>query len=96
MKYYNSHPISTTEGELIDHLNLTKDAVIENIESLLDRNDKFDMIINKSNSLKDSSYMISNIAQNIEKKESERKNKYIVFIISLFFIVLIFIYIFVS
>ena len=96
MKYYNSPPISTTEGELIDHLNLTKDAVIENIESLLDRNDKFDMIINKSNSLKDSSYMISNIAQNIEKKESERKNKYIVFIISLFFIVLIFIYIFVS
>ena len=96
MKYYNSHPITTSDGKLIDTLNFTKDAVMDNVETLLDRNDKIDMIINNSDKLKDSSYMISNLAQNLDNKESERKNRYIVLIISLFFIILIFIYIFSS
>ena len=94
MKYYNSHPITTSDGKLIDTLNFTKDAVMDNVETLLDRNDKIDMIINNSDKLKDSSYMISNLAQNLDNKESERKNRYIVLIISLFFIILILIYIF--
>ena len=94
MKYYNSNPISTTQGELIDNLELTKDAIFENIESLVNRNDKIGIIIDKSNNLKDSSYMISNLAQKLENKESERKNKYVVLVISLFFVVLILIYIF--
>ena len=96
MKYYNSHPITTSDGKLIDTLNFTKDAVMDNVETLLDRNDKIDMIINNSDKLKDSSYMISNLAQNLDNKESERKNRYIVLIISLFFIILILIYIFSS
>ena len=96
MKYYNSHPITTSNGKLIDTLNFTKDAVMDNVETLLDRNDKIDMIINNSDKLKDSSYMISNLAQNLDNKESERKNRYIVLIISLFFIILILIYIFSS
>ena len=58
MKYYNSHPISNSEGKLIDNLNLAKDAVFENIENLLDRNDKIDMIISESNSLKDNTNII--------------------------------------
>ena len=94
MKYYNSNPISTTQGELIDNFELTKDAIFENIESLVNRNDKIGIIIDKSNNLKDSSYMISNLAQKLENKESERKNKYVVLVISLFFVVLILIYIF--
>ena len=57
MKYYNSNPISTTQGELIDNLELTKDAIFENIESLVNRNDKIGIIIDKSNNLKDSSYI---------------------------------------
>ena len=96
MKYYNSHPITTSDGKLIDTLNFTRDAVMDNVETLLDRNDKIDMIINNSDKLKDSSYMISNLAQNLDNKESERKNRYIVLIISLFFIILILIYIFSS
>ena len=96
MKYYNSHPITTSDGKLIDTLNFTKDAVMDNVETLLDRNDKIDMIINNSDKLKDSSYMISNLAQNLDNKESERKKRYIVLIISLFFIILILIYIFSS
>ena len=78
MKYYNSHPITTSDGKLIDTLNFTKDAVMDNVETLLDRNDKIDMIINNSDKLKDSSYMISNLAQNLDNKESIRKNRYIV------------------
>ena len=96
MKYYNSHPITTSDGKLIDTLNFTKDAVMDNVETLLDKNDKIDMIINNSDKLKDSSYMISNLAQNLDNKESERKKRYIVLIISLFFIILILIYIFSS
>ena len=93
MKYYNSHPIETSEGKLIDNLNLAKGVIFDNIESLLDRNDKIDMIINESNQLKDSTNIISDLTRNFENKESERKNRYIILAISLFLIILILIYI---
>ena len=89
MKYYNSHPISNSEGKLIDNLNLAKDAVFENIENLLDRNDKIDMIISESNSLKDNTNIISDLTKNLENKESQKKNRYIILAISLFLIILI-------
>ena len=89
MKYYNSHPISKSEGKLIDNLNLAKDAVFENIENLLDRNDKIDMIISESNSLKDNTNIISDLTKNLENKESQKKNRYIILAISLFLIILI-------
>ena len=89
MKYYNSNPISTTQGELIDNLELTKDAIFENIESLVNRNDKIGIIIDKSNNLKDSSYMISNLAQKLENKESERKNKYMAYLFVLIGLIII-------
>ena len=89
MKYYNSHPILNSEGKLIDNLNLAKDAVFENIENLLDRNDKIDMIISESNSLKDNTNIISDLTKNLENKESQKKNRYIILAISLFLIILI-------
>ena len=91
MNYYNSRAITTNEGKFFDNLNLAKDAVFDNAETLLDRNNKLEIIINKTNDLKDSSYMVSNFAQKLENK-SERKNKYVDFIISLFIIILILIY----
>ena len=93
MKYYNSHPIETSEGKLIDNLNLAKGVIFDNIENLLGRNDKIDMIINESNHLKDSTNIISDLTRNFENKESERKNRYIILAISLFLIILILIYI---
>ena len=93
MKYYNSHPIETSEGKLIDNLNLAKGVIFDNIESLLDRNDKIDMIINESNHLKDSTNIISDLTRNFENKESEKKNRYIILAISLFLIILILLYI---
>ena len=95
MKYYNAKPITTTNGEFIENLNLAKSAVMENIENLLERNNKIDMIIEKSSALNDSSYITYDFAQKIKMKaESERKNKYIIFIISLVVIILIVLYIF--
>ena len=67
--------ITTSSGEIIEDLNLAKNAVFENIETLLDRNNKIEMIINKSNSLKDSANIVSNIVENIQYKESGWKRR---------------------
>ena len=89
MRFYNSKPITTGGGEVIDNLNLAKSAVLENIENLLDRNNKIDMIIEKSNALNENSYIMNDFANKIKLGESERKNKYVYLIVSLVVIVLI-------
>jgi vesicle-associated membrane protein 7 len=94
MRFYNSKPITTGGGEVIDNLNLAKSAVLENIENLLDRNNKIDMIIEKSNALNENSYIMNDFANKIKLRESERKNKYVYLIVSLVVIVLILLYIF--
>ena len=94
MRFYNSKPITTGGGEVIDNLNLAKSAVLENIENLLDRNNKIDMIIEKSNALNENSYIMNDFANKIKLGESERKNKYVYLIVSLVVIVLILLYIF--
>ena len=93
MRFYNSKPITTGGGEVIDNLNLAKSAVLENIENLLDRNNKIDMIIEKSNSLNENSYIMNNFTNQIKLRESERKNKYVYYVVSLVIIILIFLYI---
>ena len=94
MRFYNSKPITTGGGEVIDNLNLAKSAVLENIENLLDRNNKIDMIIEKSNALNENSYIMNDFANKMKLSESERKNKYVYLIVSLVVIVLILLYIF--
>ena len=94
MRFYNSKPITTGGGEVIDNLNLAKSAVLENIENLLDRNNKIDMIIEKSNALNENSYIMNDFANKIKLSKSERKNKYVYLIVSLVVIVLILLYIF--
>ena len=94
MRFYNSKPITTGGGEVIDNLNLAKSAVLENIENLLDRNNKIDMIIEKSNALNENSYIMNDFANKMKLRESERKNKYVYLIVSLVVVVLILLYIF--
>ena len=95
MVYYNSHPITTSNGEIIENLNLAKDAMIENVEALLERNDKMDIIAQKSDSLRDFSNNLSSVAENIRNKESERKNKYIIYsIILIGIIILLYLFVF--
>ena len=96
MGYYNSHPITTSNGEIIENLNLAKDAMIENIEAILERNDKIDIIAQKSDSLKDISNNVSNVVENLRNRESERKNKYTFYMVILIgIIILILLYTFV-
>ena len=95
MLYYNSHPVTTSNGEIIENLNLAKDAMIENVEALLERNDKMDIIAQKSDSLKNFSNNISSFAENIRNKESERKNKFIIYAIILVgIIILLYLFVF--
>ena len=95
MVYYNSHPIATSNGEIIDNLNLAKDAMIENVETLLERNDKMDIMVQKSDSLKDFSNNLSSVAENLRNKESERKNKFIIYAIILVgIIILLYLFVF--
>ena len=96
MGYYNSHPITTSNGEIIENLNLAKDAMIENIEAILERNDKIDIIAQKSDSLKDISNNVSNVVENLRNRESERKTKYTFYMVILIgMIILILLYTFV-
>ena len=96
MGYYNSHPITTSKGEIIENLNLAKDAMIENIEAILERNDKIDIIAQKSDSLKDISNNVSNVVENLRNRESERKTKYTFYMVILIgIIILILLYTFV-
>lgn len=89
MGYYNSHPITTSNGEIIENLNLAKDAMIENVEALLERNDKMDIIAQKSDNLRDISNNLSSVVVNIRNKESERKNKYVIYSIIIIGIIII-------
>jgi len=94
MGYYNSHPITTSNGEIIENLNLAKDAMIENVESLLERNDKMEIIAQKSDNLKDFSNTLSNVVENIRNKESEKKNRYIIYFF-IFIVIIILLYYFI-
>ena len=94
MGYYNSHPITTSTGEIIENLNLAKDAIIENVEALLERDDKIDIIAKKSDDLQAFSNNLSGLAENIRKKEAEKNNMFIYLIVAviLMFIILVYLY----
>ena len=94
MGYYNSHPITTSNGEIIENLNLAKDAMIENVEALLERDDKIDIIAKKSEDLQAFSNNLSGLAENIRKKESDKNNMFIYLIIAIILIIIVLVYIF--
>jgi t-SNARE complex subunit (syntaxin) len=79
LNYYNNHPVITKTGEIISDLNYAKDAVIENVEKLLERDNKMDIIVKKSDDLQNFSTNINSIAKTIRKNETQRKNKFIIF-----------------
>ena len=78
LTYYNTHPIKTRAGDVINELAMAKDVLVENVEKLIERNSKMDIIVTKSNNLKDMSVNVSNIADAIRRNESSRKNKYVI------------------
>ena len=95
MKYYNrGPPVATSSGQPIDNLNLAKDVVVQNIKTLLERDDNINILVKKSDNLNDVSNTMKYISQNLKNRESERKNRYVLMLISLFLVILILIYIF--
>ena len=58
--------------------NFIMESTDEYVEKLIERNSKMDIIVTKSNNLKDMSVNVSNIADAIRRNESSRKNKYVI------------------
>jgi hypothetical protein len=79
LNYYNSHPVITKTGEIISDLNCAKDAIIENVEKILERDNKMDLVVKKSVELQKFSENINSITKNIRRSETQRKNKFIIF-----------------
>ena len=79
LNYYNSHPVITKTGEIISDLNCAKDAIIENVEKILERDNKMDLVVKKSVELQKFSENINSITKTIRRSETQRKNKYIIF-----------------
>ena len=92
MLFYNAHPVTTSAGEMLTSLNLAKDAIIENVENLLERDNKINLVVQKSDNLKDHSNNISAILSELSKRKNESKNIYVIMIILLFIFILILIY----
>ena len=61
MSYYNSRPQKSKTGEIIEELNAAKDVMTENIEKLLERDMKLNIIVAKSEKINTFSSNISNI-----------------------------------
>ena len=91
MLFYNAHPVTTSAGEMLTSLNLAKDAIIENVENLLERDNKINLVVQKSDNLKEHSNIYA-ISAELPKRKNESKNRYVIMIILLFIFILILIY----
>ena len=80
INYYNNNPSRNQAGKNINEINLAKDAIIENIEKLIERDYKMQIIATKSDNLKTISMNISSIAENIRRNEKKKKKNSYLFI----------------
>lgn len=78
MTYYNSNPRFTKAGEIIKDLQEAKNVMVENIEKLLERDEKLNIIAMKSNNLNQHSKNINYIAQQIKKQAKMKQMKIII------------------
>ena len=96
MAYYNTCPQKTQTGQIIKDLIDAKSTAVENIEKLISRDQKLNIIVAKSDALNTQSRNINNIAQKIKTQQKMKKMKnmrlvigaVILFIILLFIVIL--------
>ena len=75
MEYYNKCPQKTQTGQIIKDLNDAKAVLIENIENLMDRDHKMNLIVSKSEQLNTNSSTINKIVNQVKnKKLQESRN----------------------
>ena len=88
--YYKYGAVITMKGQMIKNLNLARDAVIDNLENLIERDKKMDIIIHKSDNLLEFSNNLSSIGEAFNKnEEKKRKNKYLCFFIFIIIIIIL-------
>lgn len=91
MIYYNSQPYTNKTGEIINELNLAKDAAIENVEKMFEREDKINIIAMKSDNLEDFSFNVNFLSDTMKKNE-QKKNRNIIFIVIAIIAILVILY----
>ena len=89
MIYYNTHPLTTKTGEVINELKAATDMMIENIENILERDAKMNIIVSKSENLNNFSVNISSVAENIRKNETNSRSKIIYIIIGVLIVIVV-------
>ena len=73
MDYYNKCPQKTLSGEIIKNLVDAKSIAIENIEKLIDRDQKLNITVQKSDKLYDQSKNINSLANTIKNQKQAEK-----------------------
>ena len=96
MDYYNKCPQKTLNGEIIKNLVDAKSIAIENVEKLIDRDQKLNITVQKSDKLYDQSKNINFLANSIknQKKAEKMRNMRLIIIGGIILVILIFIIIF--
>ena len=90
MEYYNTCPQKTQTGQIIKDLIDAKSTAVENIEKLISRDQKLNIIVAKSDALNTQSRNINNIAQKI-KTQQKMKNMRLVIGAVIIFVIILFI-----
>ena len=73
--YYKYGAVITMKGQMIKNLNLARDAVIDNLENLIERDKKMDIIIHKSDNLLEFSNNLSSIGEAFNKNEENKRKR---------------------
>jgi ABC-type Fe3+-siderophore transport system permease subunit len=93
ISYYNTCPQKNQAGEVIKELIDAKNIAIENIERVIGRDEKLNIIAVKSEALNNQSRNINFIAQQIKKQARMKQIKTMIIVgISIVVVVLIFIF----
>ena len=93
MAYYNTCPQKTQTGQIIKDLIDAKATAVENIEKLMSRDQKIDIIVQKSDALNVQSRNINNIAQKIKTQQKLKKMRNMRLIIGAVIIIVILLFI---
>ena len=93
ISYYNTGPQKNQSGEIIKELIDAKNIAIENIEKVIGRDEKLNIIAVKSESLNNQSRNINYIAQQIKKQARMKQIKTMIIVaVTIIVIVLLFIF----
>ena len=95
LDYYNKCPQKTLSGEIIKNLVDAKSVAIENVEKLIDRDQKLNITVEKSDKLYDKSKNINFLASSIKNQKKAEKTRMrrilivggIILVILIFFII---------